>query len=267
MAMVETLVVSDPLADLARFEGVASAAAAATDAVDTVLRDRGLRHVTGEQLSQALVLGARANAALTNDPQRWQIGALRLSAELGPLAALIRVAPAQALARAHALVARGVVPDSELGKITAQRESWWPDSAQPRMAQPEMPGPEMSGPEISGPEVATRMNSLGELLTRHTSASAIVVGAVAHAEIAVVAPFGDASGLIARAAEHLVLIAADIDPYGVIVVEAGHAENGASYLPALAAYADGSVAGVRGWLLQCAAAVARGAQLSPIGNR
>jgi hypothetical protein len=252
VAMVETLVVSDPLADLARFEGVASAAAAATDAVDTVLRDRGLRHVTGEQLSQALVLGARANAALTNDPQRWQIGALRLSAELGPLAALIRVAPAQALARAHALVARGVVPDSELGKITAQRESWWPDSAQPRMAQR---------------EIATRMNSLGELLTRHTSASAIVVGAVAHAEIAVVAPFGDASGLIARAAEHLVLIAADIDPYGVIVVEAGHAENGASYLPALAAYADGSVAGVRGWLLQCAAAVARGAQLSPIGNR
>ena len=131
----ETLVVPDPLADLARFEGVASAVAAATAAVDALLRDRGLRHVTEEQLSQALLAGASANAALTGDPQRWRIGALRLSAELASLAALIRVAPAQALARAHALVARGVVPDSELGKIGA------------------------------GPGMAARMNSLGELLT------------------------------------------------------------------------------------------------------
>jgi Fic family protein len=108
------------------------------------------------------------------------------------------------------------------------------------------------------------MNSLVELLTRHTSAPAIVVGGVVHAEIAVVAPFGDASGLIARAAEHLVLVAAGLDPYGVIVVEAGHAENAARYSGALEAYAEGSVAGVKAWLLRCAAAVARGAELSPI---
>lgn len=234
--MRETLVVPDPLADLARFEGVASAVAAATDAVDALLRDRGLRNVTEEQLSQALLAGASANAALTEDPQRWRIGALRLSAELASLAALIRVAPAQALARAHALVARGVVPDSQLGKIGAV------------------------------PDMAARMNSLGELLTRQTSAPAIVVGAVAHAEIAVVAPFGDASGLIARATEHLVLIAAGVDPYGVIVVEAGHAESGRTYSKALEAYAEGSVAGVKEWLLRCAAAVARGAELSPLAR-
>jgi hypothetical protein len=250
--MVETLVVLDPLADLARFEGVASAVAAATEAVDAVLRDRGLRNVTEEQLSQALLLGARANAELTNDPQRWQVGALRLSAELAPLAALIRVAPAQALARAHALVARGVVPDGELGKLGAQPES----------AQSEKTESERTQPEIAG-----RINSLGELLTGHTSAPAIVVGAVAHAEIAVVAPFGEASGLIARSVEHLVLIAAGLDPYGVIVVEAGHAESGASYSRALEAYTDGSVEGVKDWLLHCAAAVVRGAQLSPVGNR
>ena len=109
--------VLDPLADLAHFEGVPSAVAAATDAVDAVLRDRGLRKITDEQLSQALLAGARANADMTDYPARWQIGAVRLSAELASLAALIRVAPAQALARAHALVARGIVPDSELGKI------------------------------------------------------------------------------------------------------------------------------------------------------
>ena len=233
--MVETLVVLDPLADLAHVEGVPSAVAAATDAVDAVLRDRGLRKITDEQLSQALLAGARANAQLTGDTARWQIGALRLSAELAPLAALIRVAPAQALARAHTLVARGVVPDSDLGKIGSE------------------------------PAMAARMNSLGELLTRHTSAPAIVVGAIAHAEVAAVAPFGDASGLIARAAEHLVLISAGLDPYGVIVVEAGHAES-STYSAGLAAYADGTLNGVKDWLLRCTAAVARGAELSPAGR-
>ena len=234
--MVETLVVLDPLADLARFEGVPSAVASATDAVDAVLRDRGLRMITDEQLSQALLAGARANADLTDDPARWQVGALRLSAELASLAALIRVAPAQALARAHALVARGVVPDSELGKIG------------------------------SDPAMATRMNSLAEMLTRPTSAPAIVVGAIAHAEVAVVAPFAEASGLIARAAEHMVLIAAGLDPYGVIVVEAGHAENGSTYSAGLKWYGNGSIAGVKSWLLRCAAAVTRGAELSPVGR-
>ena len=58
------------------------------------------------------------------------------------------------------------------------------------------------------------------------------------------APFGEASGLIARAAEHLVLISAGVDPYGVIVVEAGHAESGSTYAAGLAAYADGTVEGV-----------------------
>jgi hypothetical protein len=234
--MVETLMVLDPLADLARFEGVASAVASASDAVDAVLRDRGLRRITEEQLSQALLAGALANAALTRNPEQWQIGAVRLSAELASLAMLIRVAPAQAFARAHALVARGVVPDQELGKISSE------------------------------PGVAARMNSLGDLLTRDTSAPAIVVGAVTHAEIAVLAPFAEASGLIARAAEHLVLIAAGLDPYGVIVVEAGHAENAASYSAGLDGYADGSVRGVTSWLLRCAAAVALGAELSPIGH-
>jgi hypothetical protein len=229
--------VLDPLADLARFEGVPSAVAAATDAVDAVLQDRGLRMITEEQLSQALLAGARANADLTGEPARWQVGALRLSAELASLAALIRVAPSQALARSHALVARGIVPDSDLGKIG------------------------------SAPGMAARMNGLGELLTRQTSAPAIVVGAIAHAEIAVVAPFAEASGVIARAAEHMVLIAAGLDPYGVIVVEAGHAENGSTYSAALHAYADGSVSGVKSWLLRCAAAVARGAELSPAAHR
>ena len=110
----------------------------------------------------------------------------------------------------------------------------------------------------------TRMRAVGELLTRPTAAPAVVLGAVVHAEIATVAPFGAASGLVARAAEHLVLISAGLDPLGVIVVEAGHRDR-PGYQAELTAYAEGSVRGVGGWIIRCAAAVSRGAELSPVG--
>ena len=224
--------VRDPLADLAGLEGVPSAVASALDAVDAVLRDRGLRAVTPEAAAAALLRGARANAALTGEGDRWLAGAVRLSAELTVLAPVLRVAPGQALARAHTLVARGVVPDEELGRLGA------------------------------GPAARDRLAGLTGLLTGSSTASAVVLAAVVHAELATAQPFGSADELVARAAEHLVLIAAGVDPRGLVPVEAGHAESPAAYRAALAAYADGSVRGVRGWLLHCAAALGRGAELS-----
>ena len=50
-------------------------------------------------------------------------------------------------------------------------------------------------------------------------------------------------------------------------IEAGHAENAAGYQAGLAGYRAGSVPGVRGWIVQCAAAVSRGAELSPVNPR
>lgn len=227
----------DHLADLARLPGVPSAVAAAVAAVDVVLRDRGLRRVGDELRARALLATAEASASLTDDPDRWEPGALRLATELTTLAGVIKVAPAQALARAHALVARGVVPDERLGRV-------------------------------DGDAVVThRMRELGELLVRPTTAPAIVLAAVVHAEIATLGAFGASSGLVARGAEHLVLIASGLDPYGVIVVEAGHAANPVGYREALAGYANDGVQGVTGWILHCAAAVSRGAQLSPAAAR
>jgi hypothetical protein len=229
--------VPDPLADLAQLPGVPSAVAAATAAVDVVLRDRGLRRVTDAARAQALLASAEASARLTDHPDRWGPGAARLAAELPALAQLIRVAPGQALARAHAVVARGVVPDDELGRT------------------------------VRDAEAAARLRDLAGLLTRTTSAPAVVLGAVVHAEIASVGAFGSASGLVARAAEHLVLVSGGLDPYAVILVEAGHAADPAGYRAGLAAYADGGVNGVSRWIIACAAAVARGAELSPVVKR
>ena len=223
----------DPLADLAQLAGVPSAVAAATAAVDVVLRDRRLRSIDEDARARALAASAEASATLTGDHDRWILGALRLSAELTALAALIRVAPAQALARAHALLARGQLPDEQLGRV---RE---------------------------GAAVSARMQGVSELLTQPSTAPAVVLGAVVHAELATVAPFGEASGLVARAAEHLVLISAGLDPLGVIVVEAGHLADEGQYQIGLDRYSDGGVAGVARWIIQCAAAVSRGAEVSP----
>ncbi len=226
--------VPDPLAVLARLEGVPSAVAAAIDAVDAVLRDRGQRTLASETVAASLLRGARASAALTGDGERWLPGAVRLSAELATLAPTLRVAPAQALARAHVLVAHGHVPEAELGRVR--------DDA-------------VTGERLAG---------LTALLTGTSSASAVVLGAVVHAELVDSAPFGTGDDVVARAAEHMVLVAAGVDPRGAVAVEAGHAETPEAYRAALTAYREGTLAGVRAWLLHCTAALARGAELSSL---
>jgi len=233
--MRQTLVVHDPLADLAGLAGVPSAVAAALDSVDAVLRDRGLRAVPVTRAAASLLTGARGNAFLTEDGDRWLPGAVRLSTELTGLAAVVRVAPAQALARAHALVARGLVPDEALGRLGD------PEAARERMA------------------------GVTALLTARTSVSAVVLAAVVHAEIATAHPFGSGDGLVARGAEHMVLVSAGVDPQALIPVEAGHAHSPAAYRSALQGYQSGSLRGVQGWLLHCAAALSRGAELSGVG--
>lgn len=233
---MQTLTVPDPLADLAQLEGVPSAVTAARDAVDAILRDRGLRKINAEQSAQALLAGARASAELGDDTDRWLAGSVRLSTELLALSSLILVAPGQAMARAHTLVARGEVEDDELGRVRLD------------------------------PEVSARMTGLNRLLSQSGPTSALVLAAIAHAEVATVAPFGSANGIVARAVEHMILIASGVDPRAVIVVEAGHLSQGATYEGALAAYGDGSVPGVRNWIVRCAQAVTRGAELSPLAH-
>jgi hypothetical protein len=229
--------VPDPLTDLARLEGVPSGLASARAAVDLVLTDRGLRAMSSEDVASALLTGARASAKLTEDPERWIAGAIRLSTELPTLATVLRVAPGQALARAHALAAFDQVPTGDLGRLRASDG------------------------------VAERMSGLAELLTSATEAPALVLAAVAHAEVATLAPFGSADDVVARAVERMVLISSGFDPRGVIVTEVGHLQRRADYQLLLGGYAAGSVVGVRDWILHVAQAAVDGAEASPIAIR
>lgn len=208
--------------------------AAARDGVDAILRDRGMRSTTPLQSAQALLAGARASASLSDDPRRWLAGSVRLSTELVALSGMIRVSPGQAIARAHTLVASGQVADDDLGRVR-------PDAV-----------------------TADRMLGLNALLTQPTTASPVIVAAVGHAELMVVAPFGTGDSIVARAVEHMVLIAGGIDPRAVIVPEAGHLALRAAYDSALAGYREGTVRGVAGWLRHCCNALAHGAEVSPL---
>jgi hypothetical protein len=242
---------SDPLADLAALEGVGSAMAAARDGIDALLRDRGLRRTAPALTTESLLRGAHASAVLegstagldelrAGDPEpasdpAWA-ATLRVSTELLGLVAVLRRSPLQAFARLHTLAATGSLDDAELGRPRDE-------------------------------EGAARLAALGRLLLTPTGAPALVAAAVVHAELRTAAPFASHNGVVARAAERLVLVARGVDPTSLTVPEAGHLALRAAYESNLVGYADGGVGGVHAWLLYAAEAFTAGAQASPLRDR
>lgn len=243
-ASLRSATVTDPLSRLAGLEGVASAMAASRDGIDALLRDRGLRRTSPEQTAESLLRGAHASAVLEgseDDLDSVRAGgggpetqaAVRVSTELLSLVPTLKTAPLQAFARLHTLAGKGVVDDADLGR--------------PRDA-----------------EAATRLRDLAATLNAPTDAPALVVAAVAHADIATAAPFVSHNGIVARAVERLLLVARGVDPTSVTVPEAGHLALRREYESNLRGYATGGAAGVHAWLLYAAEAFAKGAESSPV---
>jgi hypothetical protein len=111
---------------------------------------------------------------------------------------------------------------------------------------------------------APRLSALGRLLTSRTAAPALVLAAVAHAELVALAPFGVRDGIVARAVERLVLVGRGVDPTSLVVPEAGHLALRAAYESNLRAYRTGGPEGVQAWLLYAAEAYTAGAEASPL---
>lgn len=233
----------DPLAWLSSLEGVPSGFVGARDAIDALLRDRGMRRSTPEQTAASLLLGAHASAVLEGSGSSLQDvesgagdalaqAAVRVSTELLALVPVVGRAPGQAFARLHTLAGAGVAEGDALGR---------PVSA----------------------EAAARLGALARTVLT-TSAPALQVAALVHAEIASVAPFATHNGLVARAAERLVLVARGVDPASLTVPEAGHLALRPAYESNLRGYAEGGRAGFHSWLLYAPEAYAKGAELSPL---
>ncbi len=228
----------DPLTWLTELEGVPSAFAATRDGIDVMLRDRGLRRTSPDQTGESLLRGAHASAVLAGsassldevragDGDATAQAAVRVSTELLSLVPVLGRAPLQAFARLHALTGG---------------------------ASPGQP---------AGPEGAERLQSLARTLL-DTSAPALLVAALVHADLATSEPFGDHNGIVARAAERLVLVARGVDPASLVVPEAGHLALRAEYESNLRGYRDGGRAGLHAWLLYAAEAQTRGAEASPL---
>jgi hypothetical protein len=110
------------------------------------------------------------------------------------------------------------------------------------------------------------LRRLATRLMAPTTAPAIAVAVLAHAEIAVAAPFGVANDLVARALERLLLVVRGVDPAAVTVPEAGHLQTVDDYREALASYRAGGPDGLRRWLLYSCGALGRGVASSPLSG-
>ena len=88
-----------------------------------------------------------------------------------------------------------------------------------------------------------------------------------HGELMALRPFDGPSGVVARAAARLTLIADGLDPRGLMAPELGHLAREPEYVGTANAFSTGTPDGVRSWLRHCAAAVEEAAaQLSSLAD-
>ncbi|MGW6745630.1 oxidoreductase [Streptomyces sp. NPDC055025] len=265
----------DPLAALAALPGVPEAVDSVRRAVDRVYSHRVMRRRSDEVTSEAALRAARGSAALSgadwaleevrrrsdfsSGAEARTVGAaLRLNAEAGQLLSIWVQSPLRVLARLHLVAAGGSgVRDGTVGR--------------PRLAgEPvvEMPGGDIAGPPAEAPlpgadEVAGRLDGLSALIIAASTAPALVTAAVVHGELLALRPFGSYNGLVARAAERVVLIGSGLDPKSVCPAEAGHAELGrAAYAAAFDGYLSGTPDGMVAWITHCGRAVELGVRES-----
>ncbi|MFM9596152.1 oxidoreductase [Streptomyces scabiei] len=265
--MSTTGAAADPLAALAELPGVADSVESVRKAVDRVYGHRVMRRRSNAVTSEAALRGARGSAALSgadwaleevrrrtdfsgqdgDDEARTMGAALRLSAEAGQLLSIWRQSPLRVLARLH-LVAAGH-DDARVGR--------------PRQDGEQVDEPLIELPLPGAAEVAGRLDGLSGLIIQGGSAPALVTAAVVHGELLALRPFASHNGLVARAAERIVLIGSGLDPKSVCPAEVGHAELGrAAYVAALDGYVSGSPDGMAAWIAHCGRAVELGARES-----
>ncbi|MFB7666869.1 oxidoreductase [Kitasatospora sp. NPDC056138] len=282
---------TDPLAPLAELPGVPEAVAEVRKAVDRLYGHRVMRRRSHEVTSEAALRGARASAALDGadwpleevrrrsdfgaDPEARTVGgALRISAEAGQLLSVWRHSPLQVLARLHLLA----VGDADAAAGRPRRAGEPAAELFPlELAAAEGVGAD-HGPRVSGAaelpaapsaeEVAARLDQLSQLLVARaegvaSGTPALVVAAVVHGELLALRPFSSHNGVIARAAQRIVLIAEGLDPKAICPSEVGFAELGtAAYRTALQGYLSGTAEGMAAWIAHCGQALRLGVRES-----
>ncbi|MDK1476343.1 oxidoreductase [Streptomyces sp. 549] len=289
---------ADPLAPLGVLPGVPEAVESVRKAVDRVYGHRVMRRRSVEVTSEAVLRAARATAALSGadwaleevrrrtdfrgDEQSRTVGAaLRVTAEAGQLLSVWRQSPLRVLARLHLVAAGGVTtgsaPEGERapGAGSASVAGGTSDGStgdgavagaavgRPRLADEPVAEPFVALELPDATEVAARLEGLAELIAAGPSTPALVTAAVVHGELLTLRPFASHNGLVARAAERIVLVGSGLDPKSICPSEVGHAEQGREeYLRALDGYASGTAEGMSRWIAYCGRSVEFGVRES-----
>ncbi|MFK0221632.1 oxidoreductase [Streptomyces vinaceus] len=258
---------ADPLAALGSLPGVAESVDSVRKAVDRVYGHRVMRRRSGEITSEAALRGARGSAALSGadwaleevrrrtdfgaeEEARTVGAALRLTAEAGQLLSIWRQSPLRVLARLHLVASAGSTAEGDV-------------VGRPRLAGEPVDEPFVTAPLPGADEVAGRLDGLSRLIIAGGSAPALVTSAVVHGELLALRPFGSYNGLVARAAERIVLINSGLDPKAICPAEVGHAEQGReAYLEAFEGYLSGTAEGMAAWIAHCGRAIELGVRES-----
>jgi hypothetical protein len=216
----------DPLQHLVANEQVAKATSAALKAVDELNWNRSVRN-NPELIPLSRRVSSYASAALEGaampadprqDPEDSPMGqlsqaALAITAEADFQLATFQKTPLQTWARLHSFV-----ENSE-------------NRGRPRTTN----------------EVVDPLH-IGQPLDE-SKASAVLVAAIAHAEIATIAPFNRGSQLIARATTRIILQSRGVDQLKLVMPEYGFYKIGRNaYAKALISYQTGTLNGVADWI-------------------
>ncbi len=233
----------------------------------------------------------RRRSDFSADPQARTVGgALRISAEAGQLLGVWRHSPLQVLARLHLLAVGDADGSAGRPRLSGeQATALFPVELKAAESLPhdhdgdhdggEAPagtaGESAAGsaaeslpPAPSAEEAVARLEQLAQLLAARTEGGpsgtpALVVSAVVHGELLALRPFGSHNGMIARAAQRMVLIAEGLDPKAICPAEVGFAELGtAAYQHALLGYVSGTADGMAAWIAHCGQALRLGVRES-----
>ncbi|MFF3114854.1 oxidoreductase [Kitasatospora sp. NPDC057904] len=280
---------TDPLAPLAQLPGVPDAVAEVRKAVDRLYGHRVMRRRAAEVTSESALRGARASAALAgadwpleevrrrsdfgaDDGARTVGAALRIAAEAGQMLSIWRHSPLQVLARLHLLAVGDADPSAGRPRRAGETaEELFPLDLEPvesvEAVVVDAPLPVLP-PAPAAEEVAARLDQLSRLLVARAEGQgigtpALVVASVVHGELLALRPFGAHNGVIARAAQRIVLIAEGLDPKSICPAEVGLAELGTdAYRRALAGYLSGTAEGMGAWIAHCGRALRLGVRES-----
>lgn len=239
----------DVFSQVVALPGVAESGEQARAAFDQMLWNRSLRSAAEELSRRSALAGAASSAGIDGIEIQWQVwqagqadddtaigraagGLVAMYAQLPQIRRTFETAPLQALAKLHTLVAVPVTPD---------------DVGRPRTGDPQ--DPLRLGQYPPAEQVPARLAQLASQISAGTTAPALVVAGVVHAELMTLQPFTYGSGFVARAVDRLILSSRGVDPDNWSVPEAGlHTAGRPAYARALKDYARGTPDSVAQWL-------------------